>query len=87
MNAGFEQAAGDFAMRFGRDGEANRIDAAQQSAPVAGPFDVAFRRDWTGRALSQVANGNKIRQAFRSQIRMDARVLAAEMADADDCGA
>src|SRR5258708_20976667 len=74
-------------MRFSRHDEADRVDGSGESAPVTGPFDLAFIGDGLGGWFGQVADGNKVCQTFSRQVRMNACVLTAQVTDADDCGA
>ncbi len=85
MNARFEQFARDFAVRFGRYGDAHRIDTTDQFAPVSGPICFSFPTDLAGRFFVQIANGGKLRETFRCERGVNASVLAAETADSDDC--
>ena len=87
MNTGFQQTDCNFRVRFSWHGEADGVDAADRPAPVGGPFDLFFVADLSCGLLVKVANECKLSQAFRGEIRVNARVLPAQMAHADDCGA
>jgi hypothetical protein len=73
-------------MRLSRDCQTNSVYPAQQLAPVGRPRNL-FSSDIPGCLFIEIANEGELRYALRGEIRMDASVLAAEMAHADDCSA
>jgi hypothetical protein len=86
VNPRLKQGARNFAVRLGWDRKADRIYPTWKCFPVSSPLDLAFRGDLPGRAFVQITNGNKLSQTFSCEIRVDARVLPAKMAHADDSG-
>jgi hypothetical protein len=85
VNAFFQQPARDLAMCFGRNCETHRIDAPDQLAPIPGPFGVALITDVACGLFVEIAHADKLRSTFSGECGVNARVLAAETADADDC--
>jgi hypothetical protein len=85
MHSGFKQSAGDFAVRFGGDGQANGIDLAEKSAPICGGFSLSFGGKILSARLVEVTDRNKIAEVFSSQRRVQARMLPAEMSNSDNC--
>ena len=81
----FEQPARDLAVCFGWDGDTRGVDAADQLAPVGGPVSFSFAADRARCFLVQIANGDEFRRAFSGEIGVDARMLASETANSDDC--
>jgi len=73
-------------MRLCWNRKANSVNAADQFAPIRRPVDFSFRGNRLCSLFIEIANGNKLRQAFRGKIRMDSRMLSAQMAHADHCG-
>src|SRR5882672_8520144 len=86
VDARCKQAAGDFAVRLGRDRQAYRVYLADEFVPVSRPLRLSFRGDIARGFFVEVANESKLSQAFSGEIGMDARVLPAQMAHADYCG-
>ena len=85
VNACFQQPARDLAMGFRGHRETDGVNAADQLAPVPGPFSFSFRADVASGFFVEIADGDKLRSAFGGKGAMDTRVLAAKTADADDC--
>src|ERR1043165_6742113 len=48
VNAGFEQAARDLAVRFRRNGDTRSVDVSDQVLPVGGPICLSFTADRAG---------------------------------------
>jgi hypothetical protein len=86
MDAGVEQAKSNSAMRLGWNRKTDSIDAADQFAPIRRPVHFSFCGNRLRSFFIEVANGDKLRQSFRGKIRMDSRMLSAEMTYADHCG-
>jgi hypothetical protein len=74
-------------MRLGRHREAHGVYFANQRAPVSCAFDSSFRRNRARSFLVEVANERKLGQTLGGEVCVDACVLPAKMAHADDCGA
>ncbi len=85
MNAGFEQAARDLAVCFRWDRKTGGVNAADELAPVCGPISFPLAADGTCCLFVQIADGDELRNTFRCEICVDARVLPPETADSDDC--
>src|SRR5712692_1227373 len=87
VNAGFEQAASDLTMRFGRHRQTHGVDFTNQRAPVGGHTRGILVGNPASLCLIKIADARKLPEPFRRQRGMSTRVLAAEMSYADDCGA
>ena len=72
-------------MYFSRNGETDRINAPNQLTPVSGPLDVSFLANAARGFLVEITDCYKLRRAFCRERGMNARVLAAKTAGADDC--
>ena len=86
MDAGFKQATSNFAVRLGRNRQAYRIYFADEAAPVIYRAHLSFRRDVASDLFVDVANSDELKQTFRGESGVDARVLTAQMAHAYYCG-
>jgi hypothetical protein len=74
-------------MGFSGDGEANGVHSANQTAPIRIRWDAVLLGDFSGAGLIDIANTGELRAPFLGERSVNARVLFAKMADADDCGA
>ena len=79
-----EQRAGDLAVSLGGDGEAHGVHAPRKSAPVGRPLGLALDGDAARGLFVDVANAGEACKTIGGERRVDARVLSAEMSDADD---
>src|SRR6185503_16907566 len=70
MDSGRQQATGYFAMRNSRNCQANGLDLANELAPVSRPLNSSFRSYCAGSLLIDIANGDKLRDAFIGQVCM-----------------
>jgi hypothetical protein len=85
VNTSFEQSARYGAMGFSGDSEANRVYVSGERLPVSRRISLEFVAD-CARALSvDVTDADKLRDTLSSKRRVDARVLSAQVSDADYC--
>src|SRR5205085_3100132 len=84
MDARFEERAGNLRVRLGRRGEADGVNVAQERAPVRSPTHTALFGDCARGLLIDVADGDEARLVLGGERGVYARVLASEVADADN---
>jgi hypothetical protein len=65
MDTGFQQTAGDFAVRLSRHGQTDGIYFAAQGTPIRDRFSLAFRGNLPGSGLVNIANKGKPGTSFR----------------------
>lgn len=85
VNSGFQQAASNLCMRFCWYGQADGVNSSNQCAPVDVRGDIVLSSYFIDPAFVNIADCDELRPAFPRERRVDARVLLAEMAHADDC--
>jgi hypothetical protein len=84
VDARREQRAGDLAVGLCGDGEAHCVHALGKHAPVGRPLGLALGGDAARGLLVDVADAGEARNALGGERRVDARVLPAQVSDADD---
>jgi hypothetical protein len=72
-------------MRFSRNGETDRVNFADQSLPVGRRINLPFVADCARTLFVNVTDTNELRFTFGGKRGVDARVLPAQVSDADYC--
>src|SRR5215208_5404988 len=85
VNARLEQAARNLAVGFSRNSDTRRVDMPDQFTPVRGPLSFPFAADRARGVFVEIADGGELRHSFGGECRVDARVLASEATDSNDC--
>ena len=86
VHARLKQSAGNFAMRFGRYRETDRIDFADQSAPIGRACGFSFRGDASRTLVVKIAHADEIADALSRERSMQTRMLRTEMSNSDNGG-
>jgi hypothetical protein len=72
-------------MCLGRNGKTHRIDAPDEFSPIRGPLSAALLANTPRGFFIKIAHAHKLRSTFSRERRVNARVLAAETANPNDC--